>query len=58
MIDGRSESLFTGLNAIDEFAWIGSFSAGGLSTDYDANLPGSGRKLGRPRSEANRRCDA
>ena len=28
-----------GLNAIDKFAWIGSFSAGGLSTDYEATYP-------------------
>jgi enterochelin esterase family protein len=36
---GGSESLFTGLNAMDKFAWIGSFSAGGLSTQYDATFP-------------------
>lgn len=36
---GGSESLFTGLNAIDKFAWIGSFSAGGLSTEYDTTFP-------------------
>jgi len=27
---GGAESLFVGLNAIDRFAWIGAFSAGGL----------------------------
>jgi enterochelin esterase-like enzyme len=42
---GGSESLFTGLNAIDKFAWIGSFSAGGLSTDYDATYPGLDEKV-------------
>jgi enterochelin esterase family protein len=36
---GGAESLFTGLNAIDKFAWIGSFSAGGLSGDYAAMFP-------------------
>lgn len=36
---GGSESLFTGLNAINRFAWIGSFSAGGLGNDYDAAFP-------------------
>jgi enterochelin esterase-like enzyme len=27
---GGAESLFVGLNAIDRFAWVGAFSAGGL----------------------------
>jgi enterochelin esterase-like enzyme len=36
---GGAESLFTGLNAIDKFAWIGSFSAGGLNGDYAAMFP-------------------
>jgi enterochelin esterase family protein len=36
---GGAESLFTGLNAIDKFAWIGSFSAGDLSGDYAAMFP-------------------
>lgn len=29
---GGAESLYVGLNAIDRFAWIGAFSAGGLGT--------------------------
>jgi enterochelin esterase-like enzyme len=37
---GGSESLTTGLNALDRFAWIGAFSTGGLPSDYDANFPG------------------
>jgi enterochelin esterase family protein len=30
---GGAESLDTGLNALDRFAWIGAFSAGGLDDD-------------------------
>jgi enterochelin esterase family protein len=37
---GGAESLATGLNAVDRFAWIGAFSTGGLPTDYEANFPG------------------
>ncbi len=36
---GGAESLYTGLNAIDRFAWIGSFSAGGLGEDFDTTFP-------------------
>jgi enterochelin esterase-like enzyme len=36
---GGAESLFTGLNALDRFAWIGSFSAGGLGSDLPATFP-------------------
>jgi enterochelin esterase family protein len=36
---GGAESLFTGLNAIDRFAWIGSFSSGGLSEDFNDTFP-------------------
>jgi enterochelin esterase family protein len=31
---GGSESLLTGLNNLDKFAWIGSFSAGGLPENF------------------------
>jgi enterochelin esterase family protein len=31
---GGSESLLTGLNNIDKFAWIGAFSTGGLGQDF------------------------
>jgi enterochelin esterase family protein len=31
---GGAESLATGLNALDRFAWIGAFSTGGLPADY------------------------
>ncbi len=37
---GGAESLYTGLNALDRFAWVGSFSAGGTSEDYAATFPG------------------
>jgi len=36
---GGAESLYTGLNALDRFAYVGAFSAGGLTGDYDANFP-------------------
>ena len=36
---GGAESLFVGLNAIDRFAWVGSFSAGGLSEDFNTVFP-------------------
>ena len=37
---GGAESLYVGLNSLDRFAWVGSFSAGGLSDDYDKTFPG------------------
>jgi enterochelin esterase-like enzyme len=36
---GGSESLFTGLNTLDRFALIGSFSAGGLPENFSAAFP-------------------
>ena len=36
---GGAESLYVGLNALDRFAWVGSFSAGGLSEDLAATFP-------------------
>ena len=36
---GGSESLRTGLNALDKFAWIGAFSAGGLPEPYEKDFP-------------------
>jgi enterochelin esterase family protein len=36
---GGSESLLTGLNTLDKFAWIGAFSSGGLSDDFDKDFP-------------------
>lgn len=37
---GGSESLLTGLNNLDRFAWIGAFSSGGLREDFDKDFPG------------------
>ncbi len=36
---GGAESLATGLNALDRFAWIGAFSSGGLPTDVASMFP-------------------
>jgi enterochelin esterase-like enzyme len=36
---GGSESLLTGLNNLNEFAWIGAFSSGGLSQDFSTEFP-------------------
>lgn len=41
---GGAESLYTGLNAINKFAWIGAFSAGGLGEDFNASFPGLDEK--------------
>jgi len=37
---GGAESLYTGLNALDRFAWVGAFSSGGLRDEFDADFPG------------------
>lgn len=36
---GGSESLMTGLTNLDKFAWVGSFSAGGLPEGFDKDFP-------------------
>jgi enterochelin esterase-like enzyme len=36
---GGSESLLTGLNNLDKFAWIGAFSSGGLSENFSTEFP-------------------
>jgi enterochelin esterase family protein len=36
---GGAESLYTGLNAINRFAWVGAFSSGGLGEDFNASFP-------------------
>jgi len=36
---GGNESLVTGLNHLDQFAWIGSFSAGGINTNFTEAFP-------------------
>jgi len=37
---GGSESLLTGLNNIDKFAYVGAFSSGGLPDSYATTFPG------------------
>jgi enterochelin esterase-like enzyme len=36
---GGSETLLTGLNNLDKFAYIGAFSSGGISPDFDKDFP-------------------
>ena len=36
---GGSESLLTGLNSLDRFAWIGAFSSGGITPEFDREFP-------------------
>ncbi|MGH9431612.1 MAG: esterase [Terriglobia bacterium] len=36
---GGAESLYVGLNHLDRFAWVASFSAGGLGDDYNTAFP-------------------
>lgn len=36
---GGSESLLTGLNHLDQFAWIGAFSSGGIPEEFDKDFP-------------------
>lgn len=36
---GGAESLYVGLNALDRFGWIGSFSGGGVSEEFGADFP-------------------
>jgi enterochelin esterase-like enzyme len=37
---GGSESLLTGLNTLDKFGWIGAFSSGGITEEFDKEFPG------------------
>jgi len=36
---GGSESLLTGLNNLDRFAWIGAFSSGGIPNEFEKDFP-------------------
>jgi enterochelin esterase family protein len=36
---GGAEALLTGLNHLDQFSWIASFSGGGLTPDFAAQFP-------------------
>jgi enterochelin esterase family protein len=42
---GGAESLHTGLNAVNRFAWIGAFSSGGLGEDFNAAFPSVDAKV-------------
>jgi enterochelin esterase-like enzyme len=37
---GGAESLLTGLNTLEDFAWIGAFSSGGVPDDFQTDFPG------------------
>jgi enterochelin esterase-like enzyme len=37
---GGAQSLLIGLNSLDKFAWIGSFSSGGLRENFAQEFPG------------------
>jgi enterochelin esterase family protein len=37
---GGSESLLTGLNNLDKFAWVGAFSSGGMPDAFEKDFPG------------------
>jgi enterochelin esterase family protein len=37
---GGAESLLVGLNTLNDFAWIGAFSSGGITLDFDKEFPG------------------
>jgi enterochelin esterase family protein len=37
---GGAESLLTGLNTLNEFAWVGAFSSEGITPDFDKEFPG------------------
>ena len=36
---GGAETLLTGLNALDKFAWLGAFSSGGMTEEFDKQWP-------------------
>ena len=36
---GGSESLLTGLNTLNQFAWTGAFSSGGITEEFDKEFP-------------------
>src|SRR5258707_3443680 len=36
---GGAESLLTGLNNLDKFAWVGAFSSGGIPDGFEKNFP-------------------
>ncbi len=44
---GGSESLLTGLNNLDKFAWIGAFSSGSIPEDFSKDFPALDAKANR-----------
>ncbi len=36
---GGAETLLTGLNSLDKFAWLGAFSSGGMTEEFDKQWP-------------------
>jgi enterochelin esterase-like enzyme len=43
---GGAETLYTGLNATDRFAYIGAFSSGGLGDDFPSQFPALNASVG------------
>jgi enterochelin esterase family protein len=37
---GGAESLLTGLNTRDKFSWVGAFSSGGITEEFEKEFPG------------------
>jgi enterochelin esterase family protein len=46
---GGSESLLTGLNTLNQFAWIGAFSSGGITEEFDKEFPALDKAAPQPR---------
>jgi enterochelin esterase-like enzyme len=44
---GGAESLLTGLNTLDRFAWIGAFSSGGFTPEFEKEFPSLDEKSNR-----------
>ena len=44
---GGAESLLTGLNTPDKFAWVGAFSSGGITEDFAKEFPALDAKSGK-----------
>jgi enterochelin esterase family protein len=42
---GGTQSLFIGLNALEQFSWIGAFSSGGLDANFDQAYPDMSEKV-------------
>ncbi len=45
---GGAESLLTGLNTLDQFAWVGAFSSGGFTTEFDQEFPALDSQTSQP----------